>query len=402
MTKIRINPDKLEKTAIKLTELCGELSSMSSQVIQLGRSAPSYENQFRSEVETFASDTKIKIDNCMAELDHSSERLVSIARQFQNVDSQGIVKKSFHDFLPPWLNNLLLDPSRSDTLAYSRLNAIISLGVLGLFNVVIFYFVAIWPRNNLSLEEKTDLALRELESFKHTATGREMIDAAIGAGILFVFLDANGNRIGTIGDPSTSDYDVPITWAENKGTVVENNWYGGYNTSTKSISLNPNNFSYNILSEIIIHEMQHAIDHKTGVIDNEIVDGKNFDEYTDEELANNYSLEEIIKNYERDYLGYLKSEINATDIGIENTHWLTNLIHGRKLNRHDGVYTFEEYNYILSDDEGCRAYNKVYKNQIEEKLRLIYPDGPNYDVTVWMDKDCNLHIDLEELIVNDG
>ena len=386
MPKIKINPDEIEKLAGKMDRISQRLSKLAGQATSVGLSAPSYDGQLKPRVISLANQMNSQVMQGSARTLQGSGKLKTISDRFKQADFQtDRVQRFLADLLvPPWLQWIC---ERHYKTGDQYLNSLLALGALGagIEKVVLKTATILSPKNELTDEETVSKMARELKRFKWTKTGREMIKKAKDAGILFVLVDLNGNIIGQIGDPKTARKNVPIGWVENEG------YSGAYNPGRQEIKLNQDYRNNNrFYKETLIHEMQHAID------DRNLIGEAYFANQCFEDIdLSKLSKEELRDLLEKEATIYVQTEVNSRDIGYEHGSGSNESKYGNILNRHDGIYTEEEYHHVLVTCD----YSYVIKTEYERILKQYFPNGPEYSVTVFINDSGEIEVTLDEIIM---
>lgn len=408
MPKIKINPDEIEKLAGNMDRISQRLSKLAGQATSVGLSAPSYDGQLKPRVISLANQMNSQVMQGSARTLQGSGKLKTISDRFKQADFQtDRVQRFLADLLvPPWLQWICERHYKTGDQYLNSLLALGSLytGITSAKNFVVETFV--WFGESLydslnglvekikSLSPKRRIAEKmknEFEKFPESETGKEIIEKAIAAGILFKLLDMDGNVIATIGDPKTATKEVPIDWVFNISTTS-----GEYAPIEKKINMN---WLYSIIGlsfykGVLIHEIQHAID----VYDKDImeliseinnilsVEREAGQGLTDDEIAT------LENEYAKKWEFYVDTEIRAHDIGYD--HYKDDVeakLYGDLLNRHDEINTIEEKRIILEKRQ--YAIN-TYEPAMNEALDKAFPNGPKYTSKVSLDDEGNIKVKI--------
>lgn len=399
MPKITVDPEVLEKKAGEISRLSERLSKLTGKISNVCLLAGSHDGQFKPRVVQLAGHMNSKIMMSSGRASRTGEELKKISNKFKAADSIGFVAMDISDKnnVPYWIND------DTNFLSYYDKNFIeSSLKFLGLGSLFIVMALRSMPISILialialkgykpkpfTEDDAEKQVAKELKHFHNTKTGKEMIAAAISANVLFVFYDRNGNEVTSIGDSKTARRTVPITWRDAGSEMKHMSWGAAFSPGDRSIYLNRQFMKDKAeYGERLIHEMQHCIDRRW-------LEGEKF--FTNQDFVNTDSLSEMSPDQIRDFIksevtSRIQSEVRAFDIGYEHGSLTQESKYGKVLNRHDGVFTKEEYEHVLI----TREYNNTYKHQWESILRDNFPDGPSYSVTISVDTKGEIQVDLE-------
>ncbi len=221
--------------------------------------------------------------------------------------------------------------------------------------------------------------------FTTSSEGRDLIAQAYAAGLFFVIIE-NGQEVGWLGDPNGKR--IPINWNELEGA------YGQYipTPGNEQIEMNTNHADgMHVYWNTLAHEMQHAIDFNTDALDMQAISKMNdLFTTTPAETVQTMPVNDIEAILEQGLTEYVKSEVNAHDRGhrIDPTK---NYFEDR-LDASDGIYTREEFNYVIN----TRGYEKNYEQHINTWLQEVYGPDTAYRADVWVDMQGNLRVDIDQ------
>jgi len=219
--------------------------------------------------------------------------------------------------------------------------------------------------------------VKELLDFQNTDTGKRLATEAAQAGLLFIIVDGGKviARWGALGGK-----EIEIQWGEMKGSR------GYFDPGENKIKLNEEMLGNDhIYEHTLIHEMQHAIDINKPNIDNEKI---SFVDDLTVDQASRMSPDQLEKAFADKYTEYAKTEVNAHDIGYE--HGGDSV--GDVLDRSDGEYSKEEYDFIINK----RSYEEIYEGYINDHLKKLYGEDTKYRADVWVDGNGKIQVDIDQ------
>jgi len=219
--------------------------------------------------------------------------------------------------------------------------------------------------------------VKELFDFQNTNTGKRLAAEAAEAGLLFIIVDAGRvmARWGALGGK-----EIEIQWGEMKDSS------GYFDPDENKIKLYEEMLGNDhIYEHTLIHEMQHAIDFNKPNIDIEKI---RFVCALNEEQASRMSPDQLEKAFADMFTEYAKTEVNAHDIGYE--HAGNSL--GDVLDRSDGVYSKEEYDFIINK----RSYEESYEGYINDHLKQLFGENTKYRADVWVDGNGKIQVDIDK------
>jgi hypothetical protein len=219
--------------------------------------------------------------------------------------------------------------------------------------------------------------VKELLDFQNTETGKRLAREAAEAGLLFVIVDGGKviARWGALGGK-----EIEIQWGEMEGSS------GYFDPLENEIKLNQEmTGDDHIYGHTLIHEMQHAIDINKPNIDIEKI---NFVDNLTVDQASQMSPEQLEQAFADKYTEYTKTEVNAHDIGFEHEG---NSV-GDVLDRSDGMYTKEEFDFIINK----RPYEETYESYINDRLKSLFGENTKYKADVWVDKNGQIQVDIDK------
>lgn len=231
-----------------------------------------------------------------------------------------------------------------------------------------------WKSNDLGRSERL---VNQLLDFENSKTGKQLAEEAASVGMLFVIMDG-GRILGSWGKPGGER--IKIMWGD-----MDNAY--GYFDGNDQIRLNYKKYKDNdhLYRHTLIHEMQHAIDFHKPNVDLEKIDKLN--NLTQQQI-DQMSPDELEKIFTDVYTEHAKTEVNAHDIGyaFEGSDI------GKVLDRSDGVYTKEEFKFIINK----RSYEENYEGYINEQLKEWFGDNTKYRADVWVDGEGKIHVDIDQ------
>lgn len=383
MPKITIDPEVLEKKAGEIERLSERLSKLTGRINNVCLLAGSHDGQFKPRVVQLAGQMNSKIMQSSARTSQSSEGLKKISNKFKAADSQNRSKNIWQTEIriPQWIKDFISKVNQE--ISYS-LEGLLALGILyddtrtklrgEIRNSICNLGRPTWLLINRNA--RNEFAL-EFSRLIETKPGREIISKTIAAGLLFVLVDPNGKTLAQLGNPKTATQQILVTFTKDKP------FKGAYFYDEKKIYINLENkkdpFFY---KEVLVHEMQHAIDDKLDEIEGRRTGfPSNFKGMDKGEITS--IIQEMVESS-------AKSEIRAFDIGFENANKQGEI--ADMLNRHDGVYTKEEFDYVLFEKGNANRY----KEFAEKLLSESFPDGPNYLVRIEVNDDGKIQVSLDE------
>lgn len=219
--------------------------------------------------------------------------------------------------------------------------------------------------------------VEQLLDFQNSEVGKRMAEEAAEAGLLFVIWEG-GKIIARWGMPGGKE--VRISWEKMKKST------GGYFNGRDQIKLNEtmitDDFTY---EQSLIHEMQHAIDYNKPNVNVEKI---NHVYRLTKEDASKLTVEQLEKEFADSTTERTKTEVNAFDICLENA----GNDEGKVLDRSDGAFTKEEFDYVINE----RSYEQIYEDDINNKLKEWYGEDTNYVADVWVDGDGHIQVDIDQ------
>lgn len=393
MTRIRVNPDILSQSSNGISGVSGEVKKTGEKVWRSAKDAPSYDGQFGPVVRAIAQGAVAEAQNHQSRLSNESVSLAKRSEAFLAADTpiKNIINRSvgfpivgfgqISHILP--FQNIIIQPR--------------NLGISG--NPVESSVSGNYPvgfvHETYGDAGKSTRLIDTLMDFENSPAGREMIQAAFAAGLLFIVKDSNGEVLAKWGkQDSRSEIEVSIG-AINEKIEGPYNILGLYQHDTKKITLNEEHIGEEQLySNVLIHEMQHAVDDRFSI--SEIMSSLKramvygileLPEFV-EALVNHDNhlgskkIDELEAEFAQKITTNVKSEVNAYDIGYSMEGGSAEAEFGSLLDRNDGIYTKEEYEFIIYK----RNYNLVYENQLNDLLKKDYSDGHEYEAIVKVDE----------------
>ena len=385
MPKIIVNPEDLERKAREIDRLSERLSKLTGRISSVCLLAGSYDGQFKPRVVQLAGHMNSKIMQSSSRASRSGQKLSAINKKFIEADLQttdffqSFKSKSFEEW-SDWLKEKVKNgwgEAIKKALPFLGTGALFSQGAT---KIDAFRFTVIermmMPKP-LTDEEADNLVLIELKKFSDHNAGKEMIEAAIKAGVLFVFVNHKGETVYSIGDAETARKTIPISFKDTEGCE------GYFSDLNKTITLNKNsNNNYRLYKHAIIHEMQHAIDCRYSEGDNFFSENANPNEsnYVKGNFSSLTSEDKVAIEvyYSNEVHKRLKTEVNAHDIGYEYEGGFYEKLYGKILDRSDGIYSKNEFNIILYP----RLYRRQYINEYEQQLKAAFNDGSDYSIKI--------------------
>jgi predicted SprT family Zn-dependent metalloprotease len=239
-----------------------------------------------------------------------------------------------------------------------------------------------WGRNNIG---------NVINHFRDHPEAEELRQAAIEANITFVFTDEDGK---TYYFGAVNGQKVPVSW----GRVREMGLFvgGEYSDLNNGIKINKKLILGNEeeLQMTLAHEMQHAIDYKTGRANEMVrnkpyyeIDSAGFDKMSPDEVQS-YNWEELESSLAASCNERAKTEVRAHARGYAMDDGYN---HGENIVNTDTVYTPEEYQFVLED----RAYASTYQDNIESFL-AEQGISANADVC-WNDQSQQIEVKLHHV-----
>lgn len=400
MGKIRVNVDNLNQNARKLESINREISSLMDELSRVENAAPSYKNQFRSQIQNLTQHARHRLGQRVNQVESMAGRLNRVASDFNAADTMRLSMLS--SYSQTGLSGLIPISGRLSE-AYQRLlgyGSLMSGGVKGwkipklqgkwITAIKDFFRPKTYEERITAGEKKIQ---KELEAFRLTEEGREMLEEAKKAGILFVIYDKAGNEKTSFGDEKSHKKIVPISLYDFRLYGAGMDHYGGlYSPSERSIYINENSLlTILYVGGTVIHEMQHAINHQRSVGDAFYLPDAPVNQKEEAKVAD-MPLSDIERELAASVKSWLEDEVIAYDLQYDVSKNITVRSSAKILDRSDGVFTKEEYEFVLVTQD----YQRYYEEFINENLKKFFPNGPDYASDVWITEDGEVGVTITE------
>jgi WXG100 family type VII secretion target len=207
-----------------------------------------------------------------------------------------------------------------------------------------------------------------IDYLQNTQAGKQLLEEAKDAKLAFWFPD--GTLVGS--------YDKDAAIVEVKyGEFESENQRGSYSNGDKTITINEDMVSKEDIAGTLVHEMQHALDHKTGKI--------RYPGLTVEELLEAPKDPDMIQKLEDYYQDRIDSERRA---------WARGKAVESNSEYRDGdfldweFFGYEDWDHYTRK-EILKATDGYYENKYEEELREYIP---GYEIDLKLDGNGNVQI----------
>ena len=389
MGEIRVDPAALKSNAKQIVTVSTAVQKAGDLTWRSASDAPSYDGQFGPKVRAMGQAALTRARKHSGSTQTLSDSLNRRADAFEAADSVAVkglstsIDKSKRDkpgllkFIGLIGINVLLNKAKK----------ILGLGNLGK-NTADYKIPTGFISESYEADAKYQAYVDELNNFMNTPEGRELAEAAMLAGLLFVMKDDKGNVIAQWG--KTGGKPIPIEF-EKLGIYSAS---GQYDPSQKKITINESVMKKkHTIKHTLIHEMQHAVDHRLSKSD------EAYSKQTSEEEVEVFfnelkdvPIEELEEGFSIWITDEINNEVTAHDIGYDYEGGIQADRNGKKLDRFDGIYTKEEYEFILYS----RPYEAKCEGDLNGYLDKIYGEDNPYKADVWVDENGKIRVDIVE------
>lgn len=218
--------------------------------------------------------------------------------------------------------------------------------------------------------------------FQEADEVKDLINQATEANIRFQLIDENGVVVDEFG--AENGILIPVKWVSTDSMPGALGGYNGGPPPSIKLSEELQNATQFDLQGVLAHEMQHAIDYYSGYVDRNLVDlpynklNEILPTISKDNLSS-YDWSNLENQFSASCMDRLKTEINAHSRGYNLDPKIES---GQSKVNMDGVYTPEEYKFVLNE----REYRRVYEGNIVDSFKEM---GFDADVNISWDNDNN-------------